>query len=260
MLEVGQGNPRRRDEQLQQQQQQHHIHSQQRGQQQQQQQQEQSMNPKQSALAAVTTKTQRFLESFFDEISVELATEEDKFAKLTEGAARVETASQKMMELVAESQAIEDTLYALDRALVRQSNLAADSSSSSGGSGTNSSSSSSSSSRNNNNLTLDVFMRTVRRLSQRQFKAQAHINKILEAQRDHRERQLRASVRGGDHATAAAGATANTANTAAAADAGSFDGHPVRRRSGAIVEAPTTTDGAGATIAIPAAAVTFEDA
>ena len=262
MLEVGQGNPRRRDEQLQQQQQQHHIHSQQ--QQQQQQQQEQSMNPKQSALAAVTTKTQRFLESFFDEISVELATEEDKFAKLTEGAARVETASQKMMELVAESQAIEDTLYALDRALVRQSNLAADSSSSSGGTGTNSSSSSSSSStRNNNNLTLDVFMRTVRRLSQRQFKAQAHINKILEAQRDHRERQLRASVRGGDHATAAAGATANTANTAntaAAADAGSFDGHPVRRRSGAIVEAPTTTDGAGATIAIPAAAVTFEDA
>ena len=129
------------------------------------------MNPKQSALAAVTTKTQRFLESFFDEISVELATEEDKFAKLTEGAARVETASQKMMELVAESQAIEDTLYALDRALVRQSNLAADSSSSSGGSGGSSSSggtgtnssSSSSSTRNNNNLTLDVFMRTVRR-------------------------------------------------------------------------------------------------
>ena len=68
--------------------------------------------------------------------------------------------SAKMLELLIESQAIEDTLYGLDRALVRHSNDCPV----------------------ENAQTLDAFMRSVRQLARVQFKAQAHANKILGTQ------------------------------------------------------------------------------
>ena len=84
--------------------------------------------------------------------------------------------SKKMLELVAEVAAIEDTLSVVDRALVRHSGASSPPKASS------------SSAPSSHELTLSTLLQTVRRLSRRQYKAQAHINKILEVQKEYQRR------------------------------------------------------------------------